>query len=53
MKEKKITASDLRHQAEQLIASGKMPSMEQLLQAVTETRKKYVPLIIEARGSRN
>jgi hypothetical protein len=46
---KKITASDLRRQAQELIAAGKMPSLDAVLQAVAETREKYVPLIVKAR----
>jgi len=46
---KKITASDLRKQADELIAAGKMPSLGTVLQAVAETRKKFVPKILKAR----
>jgi len=46
---KKITPSDLRKQADELIAAGKMPSLDAVLQAVAETREKYVPLIVKAR----
>jgi hypothetical protein len=41
--DKKITPSDLRAQAQQLIGSGRMPSLDNLLNAVAETRRKYVP----------
>lgn len=51
MSDKKITPSDLRAQARQLLAVGKMPSLERLLAAVFETRTKYVPLIKAARKS--
>jgi hypothetical protein len=46
---KKITPSDLRKRADKLIASGKMPSLDVLLQAVGETREKFVPKILKAR----
>jgi hypothetical protein len=46
---KKITPSDLRAQAEQLIASGRMPSLDEILKAVAETRSKYRPMILAAR----
>ncbi len=46
---KKITPSDFRKQADELIAAGKMPSLDAVLQAVAETREKYVPLIVKAR----
>ena len=46
---KKITQSDLRKRAAELIAAGKMPSLDAVLQAVAETRKKYVPQILKAR----
>jgi len=49
MMAKKITESDLRNQAEELIAAGKMPSLDAVLQAVAETREKFVPLIVKAR----
>jgi hypothetical protein len=40
-----IKPSDLRKQAEELIQSGYMPKLEDLLQAVAETRQKYKPQI--------
>jgi hypothetical protein len=49
MMAKKITPLDLRKQADELIAAGKMPSLDAVLQAVAETREKYVPLIVKAR----
>ena len=45
----KITPSDLRREAEALIASGRMPSVDELLKAVFETRQTYAPLILAAR----
>lgn len=49
MMARKIKVSDLRKQAAELIAAGKMPSLDAVLQAVAETREKYVPLIVKAR----
>ena len=46
---KKITPSDLRKRADELIETGKMPPLEAVLQAVAETRKKFVPQILKAR----
>jgi len=45
----KITPSDLRAESARLIATNQMPSLDKLLQAVFETRAKYVPLILKAR----
>ena len=47
----KITASDLRRQADALIAAGRMPSLETLLTAVAEARMKYAPLILAERDA--
>jgi hypothetical protein len=47
--EKKIKASDLRAQAQQLIDSGRMPSLDELLKAVVETRRKYLLQILAVR----
>lgn len=49
MSDKKISVSDLRRQAAQLVASGKIPSLDTVLQAVAETRAKFVPKILKAR----
>ena len=46
---KKITASNLRAQAQQLIDLGRMPSLDEVLKAVFEARRKYVPRILAAR----
>ena len=48
----KITPTDLRKQAEELIRDGKMPTLEQLLAVVAETREKYTAKILEARHVR-
>ena len=47
---KKITPSDLRKQAQRLIESCQMPTFNELLQAVIETRRKYVTQILAARA---
>jgi hypothetical protein len=47
---KTIKPSDLKQQAQQLIAAGKMPSLEDLLGAVAETREKYKPQIESAQA---
>ena len=44
-----LTASDLRAQAEKLIADGMMPDLNSLLDAVEQVRNKYRPKILEAR----
>jgi hypothetical protein len=46
---KKITPSDLRRQSQQMISEGTMPSVEQVLKAVSETRRKYRPIVLAAR----
>jgi hypothetical protein len=44
-----IKPSDLRAQAEKLIADGMMPNLDKLLDVVTQIRTKYQPKILEAR----
>jgi hypothetical protein len=46
---KKITPSDLRAQAHNLIDSGRMASRGEVLKAISEARRKYVPQILAAR----
>jgi len=48
-KERKITPSDLRREAQRLLLAGKMPSLDELLTVVASTRKKFAPKIITAR----
>jgi hypothetical protein len=45
----KISPTNLRKQAEQLIRDGRMPTLEQLLAAIADTRQKYATKILEAR----
>lgn len=49
MSEKKVGPSDFKAEAERLHAAGKMPTLEDLLGAVSETRKEYAPKILHAR----
>ena len=46
---KTITPTDLRVQAQQLIDFRCMPSLAEVLKAVSETRLKYRPMILTAR----
>jgi len=48
----KIKPSDLEVEAARLRAEGKMPSLEQILNAVAETRNKYADKIRAARKHR-
>ena len=41
--------SDLRAEAERLILSGEMPTLQQVLEAVAEARQKYADQIRAAR----
>jgi hypothetical protein len=38
----------LERRAQKLIETGRMPSLQELLAAITETKAKYTPLIREA-----
>lgn len=48
MSEKKLGPSDFQAEVERLRAAGKLPSLEEVLDAVAETREKYPPKILEA-----
>jgi hypothetical protein len=48
-KTSRLKPSDLRAQAEELIADGMMPDLDTLLDAVGQIRKEYQPKILEAR----
>lgn len=39
----------MRRRAEAMIQAGTMPPLEKVLQALQETRAKYLPLILAAR----
>lgn len=49
MAEKKLTPSDMRKLAQQLIKSGKMPSPEDFAKAMAEERKDYAPALDKLR----
>jgi len=46
---KKIKPSELEAEAQFLIREGKMPSFEELIKAIAETREKYRDQILAAR----
>ena len=48
-KTSRIKPSDLRVQAEKLIADGTMPDLKTLLDVVGQIRPEYQPKIVEAR----
>ncbi len=45
---KKIHPSDIRRQAEAMVAAGTMPSLETVLEAVASVRQKFRPKILES-----
>jgi hypothetical protein len=45
-----IQMSDLRAEAQRLIAAGEMPTLAQVLEMVAEARKKYADQIRAARA---
>lgn len=45
-----IKPSDLQRQAQELQAAGKMPSIQDVLKAVAESREKYADKIKAARN---
>jgi hypothetical protein len=47
------TYFQLEKQAQQLIESGRMPSLSELLAAVVEARENFLPLILAARNDGN
>lgn len=51
MSEKKLGPSDFEAEVKRLMATGKMPSLDQVLDTVAETREKYAPKILEVRHS--
>ena len=44
-----LKPSDLRKKAQELVESGQMPSLDQLLATVSFARQRYLPQIIAAR----
>ena len=53
MADKKTTPSDLKAEAQRLVAAGKMPPLEHVLGAVAEAREKYKPLLEENDNGKN
>jgi hypothetical protein len=51
--QKMIKPSDLRREAQRLIASGEMPPLEKLLRAVADARTKYGETLKAARKMGN
>lgn len=49
MNEKKVGPTEFKAEAERLHAAGKLPKLEDLLDAVAETRKEYAQKILDAR----
>ena len=49
MHKPKIKPSDLRAEAQRLIDSGQMPSLDRLLATIAETREQYKDRILAAR----
>jgi len=53
MHKPKIKPSDLRREADRLVRSGTMPSLEALLAAIAETREQYKDRILAAREAKS
>lgn len=49
MADQMIAPSDLRTAAAEMVNQGQLPSLEELLSAIAETRKKYSQKIVDAR----
>jgi hypothetical protein len=52
VKEPKLGPTQFAAEVERLKAEGKMPSLEQVLDVIAETRKIFVPQILAARRGR-
>jgi hypothetical protein len=48
--EDKINLSDLRRQAEAMVAAGTIPSLEAVLKAIAESRAEYQDAILQAQS---
>jgi hypothetical protein len=46
----KLGPSDFEREAKRLLAEGRMPSLSELLDVIADTRRIFVPLILEARN---
>jgi hypothetical protein len=53
MADKLITQSELRRRAQRLLDVGEMPSLEELLTVIAESRKKYSSARTETRSEEN
>ena len=51
MADKLITPNELRRLAQRLLDAGEMPSLDDLLKVIAESREKYASAIAEARES--
>ena len=51
MSEKKLGPSDFKAEVEKLKAAGKLPSLNQVLDAVAETRQEYASKILKVRAA--
>ena len=49
MSERKVSPTDFAAEIERLKPAGKLPTLEEVLDAVAETREKYAPKILKAR----
>lgn len=49
MPDKLITSKELRSRAEALLKEQKMPGLDEVLQAIGDTRKEFSPRIVQAR----
>jgi hypothetical protein len=47
--EKKVGPSDFQAEVDRLKVAGKFPSLDEVLDALVDARKKYAPKILEAR----
>jgi len=47
---KKIKPSDLEREAQRLVHTGQIPSLQELLSAIGEVREEYRDKILEARN---
>lgn len=47
--EKKLGPSDFQAEIERLQEAGELPSLEDILSAVSDVREEYAPQILEAR----
>jgi hypothetical protein len=51
MDKKKVGPTDFRAEVERLQAAGKFPTLDEVLNAVADARKKFASNILEARQS--